>query len=563
MPGLAETDAAFASMVDILRQHKNRLATIPGVISAQVGYRESGGKFTTEPAIIVTVLRKRPQSQIPPHELISAIFRDLPVDVVQASIAEQLAFAERQPAPLAGGAPDLLIRPLPWKAEPSAGPTLLAQGNNYVPPTNITLAEVNAPMTVLCHVSPDAGWPTLKAFIGAIQERLTLAMYDLSAPHIVRRLGGQIRSIRGKLECIIDPSDTKNGKNGELEETDALQRLDNTIAQMDIVWASVKKTGSLFATSYHSKVAVADGRRFWLSSGNWQHSNQPDIDPINKPEHVREAKKRNREWHVIVDHPGLATMFERFIRYDRDQSRPFDNKPKKLREIDLFVASDDIAESFLAAPRQFFEPLEVSERLRVQPLLTPDNFLDHIIPLIESATERLYIQNQYFWIQEAENGPAKFRKLADAITDRLNNGVDVKLIFRTPDFGDKGNKVRDMLQTLQHRGFEMGEHVRMQSKTHTKGVIVDSKSVAIGSHNWSVSGVLDNRDASLIFHGAPAVAQYFERVFLMDWGSLAREVLPTELFAPVLAGDDEEPPPGMQRVTVTVPENDEEDIQYS
>ena len=221
--------------------------------------------------------------------------------------------------------------------------------------------------------------------IGTIEQRLTLAMYDLSAPHVVRRLGGQIRSIGGTLECIIDPSDTKNGKHGEMEETDALQRLDNMISRMDIVWASVKKTGSLFATSYHSKVAVADGRRFWLSSGNWQHSNQPDIDPIKKAEDVPQAKKRNREWHVIVDHPGLATMFEKFIRYDRDQSRPFDNKPKKLREVDLFVASDDIAESFLAAPRRFFEPLEISDRLRVQPLLTPDNFLDHIIPLIESA----------------------------------------------------------------------------------------------------------------------------------------------------------------------------------
>ncbi len=35
--------------------------------------------------------------------------------------------------------------------------------------------------------------------------------------------------------------------------------------------------------------------------------------------------------------------------------------------------------------------------------LTPDNFLDHIIPLIESAQDRLYIQNQYFWVQTARN----------------------------------------------------------------------------------------------------------------------------------------------------------------
>jgi hypothetical protein len=77
--------------------------------------------------------------------------------------------------------------------------------------------------------------------------------------------------------------------------------------------------------------AVADGKRFWLSSGNWQHSNQPEISPLTKPADVPEMKKRNREWHVIVDHQGLADMFERFIEYDRGQSKPFDNIPKKLR----------------------------------------------------------------------------------------------------------------------------------------------------------------------------------------------------------------------------------------
>jgi hypothetical protein len=50
----------------------------------------------------------------------------------------------------------------------------------------------------------------------------------------------------------------------------------------------VKKNGSLFNTAYHTKVAVADGKRFWLSSGNWQHSNQPELSPLTKPADVAE-----------------------------------------------------------------------------------------------------------------------------------------------------------------------------------------------------------------------------------------------------------------------------------
>ena len=101
---------------------------------------------------------------------------------------------------------------------------------------------------------------------------------------------------------------------------------------------------SIFATSYHTKVAVADGKRFWLSSGNWQNSNQPDIDPIAKPSDIPEMKKRNREWHVVIDHPGLAKLFREFIEHDRKQARPHNRLPKKLREIEMFVAADDILE---------------------------------------------------------------------------------------------------------------------------------------------------------------------------------------------------------------------------
>lgn len=557
---IADDDPRFQELHAALVARASLLQQIPGVVSAQVGYRMRDGRLTKDPAILVNVLRKRPEGAVLPGERVSEVLASLPVDVVQASVAEQLAFAERGPTQFAEA--QSLVMPPPWEATPPSDPVSFMEGDNYVPPDDIPLDEVDETMTVLCHVSPDAGWPVLKTFIGEIEERLTLAMYDLSAPHIVRRLGGQMRSIGGKFECILDPLDTKNGKFDELEETDAIERLDRMIADFDLVWASVKKNGSLFNSSYHTKVAVADGKRFWLSSGNWQHSNQPDIDPLNKPEHVTEAKKRNREWHVVIDHEGLAQMFEKFIRYDREQSRPFDNKPKKLRELDLFVAADDFLESFAPPPTKLFAPQSVTRKLRVQPLLTPDNFLDHIIPLIESAEDKLYIQNQYFWVQSAQNGPAKFRKLADAIVGRLRDDVEVKMIFRDPDFGDDDGKVKGMLQTLQRLGFEMGEQVKLQKKTHTKGVIVDSKSIALGSHNWSPTGVLHNRDATLIFHDAPEIATYYERVFLNDWAARAKDVLPTELFAPLLAGDDEDTPPGMQRMTVGF-STDGDGIQYS
>ena len=39
-----------------------------------------------------------------------------------------------------------------------------------------------------CHASPDAGWPTLSAFLKETKTRLTVAMYDFTAPHIMRTI---------------------------------------------------------------------------------------------------------------------------------------------------------------------------------------------------------------------------------------------------------------------------------------------------------------------------------------------------------------------------------------
>jgi phosphatidylserine/phosphatidylglycerophosphate/cardiolipin synthase-like enzyme len=43
---------------------------------------------------------------------------------------------------------------------------------------------------------------------------------------------------------------------------------------------------------------------------------------------------------------------------------------------------------------RYFAPLFIRKRLRIQPLLTPDNFIDHVLPLVESATESIDLQNQ-------------------------------------------------------------------------------------------------------------------------------------------------------------------------
>ena len=132
-----------------------------------------------------------------------------------------------------------------------------------------------------------------------------------------------------------------------------------------------------------------------------------------------------------------------------------------------------------------------ANKLRVQPLLTPDNFANHVLPLIENAKRSIYFQNQY--INLSKRPDPKFVKLIDALKKKVNDaGFDVRIILRDLP------KTRDMLEALESEGFDM-KRIRIQKSTHTKGIIVDDEAVVVGSHNWSSYGTTLNRDASPSF----------------------------------------------------------------
>jgi hypothetical protein len=95
--------------------------------------------------------------------------------------------------------------------------------------------------------------------------------------------------------------------------------------RLKFVWAAVtsrdKVKEGIFPNAYHIKVAVRDGKAFWLSSGNWQSSNQPDVDKLKLA--IRDLQQKyNREWHVLIQHPGLASLYEKFIKWDMQQAAP-------------------------------------------------------------------------------------------------------------------------------------------------------------------------------------------------------------------------------------------------
>jgi V8-like Glu-specific endopeptidase len=420
----------------------------------------------------------------------------------------------------------------------------------YVRPEGLSLDEVREPMDVICHVSPDDAWPVLSDFLSRTEKTLTLGIFDLSAPHIVaklRELAGSNTHFRLNLSIQKGLAGAASGvKRDDLDEKEVIDGLREIMDErFHQAYVNVSGDGRTFASSYHIKAAVRDGEELWLSSGNMQSSNQPppDVHPAATGERAfRPLRLYNREWHVVVKNRELARTFEAYLLHDLETAEansaptpPPDHGPS----VDVEQPTPEAALREEAAPPRYFAhrviPQDAGAPVTVQPLLTPDNYLEHVIRLVNSARRTLFIQNQSLSLLDPlEDNEDSFVELWRAVRSRQDAGVDVRMIFRVHFDEDLARAVKERLVRFGFRP----ECIRAQRGCHTKGVVVDSEAVLVGSHNWTNQGVMANRDASLIFRH-PEIAGYYEQVFLFDWERLAREPRPAGLDSVGKAGPRE------------------------
>lgn len=532
---------AFAGVFSALQTHRAELENIKGVVSVRPGYHFAGGSWTGAPAIVVSVFPNLLNGSRSSALNIPKKIGDIFVDVVAAMPEEQLRFRQNAAAP---GAEAVALNPISseqierWKrildgdqadetadfAENFATEEALVP---YTKPEDLTLDRTTVDK-MICHVSPDSGWKLLSRFLAGVRERLTVAIYDFKATHIEEVLRRSVQDSDSRLSMIM------HFDGNESEELFARQLEDALEDKFDTVWASNKRNG-LFKTSYHTKVAVRDGKAFWLSSGNWTRTSQPDVGANPAPGNL--YTKGNREWNVIIEDKALAKTFEDYIRFDISQSQDlpepeaFPPLPDLLIPVERFTAE---AEDFSVTQPFVFQP-ETFEQVDVQPLLTPDNYIGEIINLIKSAEEKLYLQFSYIYSPSANNG---FKQLIKAICDKIEDELDVRIIVSS-------NQKREHTDELIAMG--MDSVLRKQkSKLHNKGIMVDSKTVVVGSHNWSPAGTLQNRDASLIIYDA-GVTRYYESIFLWDWENNTSSIGAAPEAMPQIA-EGETTPTGMVRV---------------
>ena len=224
MPTFAEVGHTIAQNLSALNK--------PGVLSVRPGYRVEGGWPVGDPIIIAVVGAKKGETA---SYGLPAQIGGVPVEVRDASPLGRLkatrpetyaAVAER--TRIEQRAPDFPFEHV--FAAPSGAPAEAAAARGprkeQIPyePAPPPLDPITDRLSVICHASPDAGWPTLKAFFERTQQKLTVGIYDFTSAHILSGLenaltsGGNTRA----LSLVLDHPTRNPSADQSDEQTEAV-----------------------------------------------------------------------------------------------------------------------------------------------------------------------------------------------------------------------------------------------------------------------------------------------------------------------------------------------------
>jgi phosphatidylserine/phosphatidylglycerophosphate/cardiolipin synthase-like enzyme len=543
--------AATPTAIDrTIRQHIAKLRK-PGVLTVRPGFQITKHQLTGKQAIVVTVHTK--SSDIPAAQMLPRRIAGIPVDVREATPHQRLRARDPAAAALSqafgrqedkdpfwplerempGG--QLLASPksktqraiVSFAAEqPEVINALAAHAAKtkvgYVPATGHPLDAIQTTTSITAHVSPDAGFGTLKLFLQGTQHSLVIGMYDFTSGPILTVFKTALSGSK-TLQMVLDnppPNPTRNQLDSQTVQSlnaalGSRAKITRALAGDDTLVSA-----EMFPTSYHIKVIVRDNSAMWLSSGNLNNSNQPDSSAPPKTE--------DRDWHVIIEDSQISRLFTAYLNQDFASAQAY-----QVAENPAVTEAVSDAAAKLAAETTTSHPQTIAAKapskvaaerfanvgVTITPVLTPDilppgtqgQYITTMMKLIAKAKKTLFIQLQYI---EATGTAGVYPPLLQAIADRVAAGVDVRLI-ESLEYGEK------WAEKMKDTGVDLTANISLQSNVHNKGFVIDSKAVVVSSQNFSPDGVQYNRDAGVIIENA-LIAQYFEKVFLSDWNTKAK-----------------------------------------
>jgi phosphatidylserine/phosphatidylglycerophosphate/cardiolipin synthase-like enzyme len=367
---------------------------------------------------------------------------------------------------------------------------------------------------LVAYASPDSTYVVTRRLLDGAKKSILIGIYDFSADYMKDLLlNAMQRGVKVSLMLDID-----GGKEEEVFEE--LERFGCETVQAP----SCASDSISYFPSSHEKVIVIDGKWTLIQSGNYSKASIPfnEVDGGDPHNFV----KGNRDMGVAIASQPLARFFTKVLRGDMKLQLDAEGAEALMRRR---VEEPDLVEAVPAQipvklfPSKTFNP---ARKIRVTPVLTPDNYLDVIPEFLATAKKSIYIENQYI-----RGKHAQIVKLLTAIKQAKDKrpALDVRIILGKLFGRDDVAKEKENVKILKRDfGLKLGTNIRyIDTKRfvhcHNKLIVVDRKSALVSSQNWSNTGVGTNREAGVILHHPP-IARYYADIFESDWSTAQKKV---------------------------------------
>ena len=368
----------------------------------------------------------------------------------------------------------------------------------------------------IAYASPDSTYAVTRQMIDQAKKEIIIGIYDFTAKYMKDLiLNAMNRGVKVSLMLDIDsPAENEIFKD--------LAKFGCTTVEAP---SCASKIVSYFPSS-HEKVIVIDGTWSLVQSGNYSNNSIPFNEKDGgDPKHF---VKGNRDMGVAINSKPLADFFKKLLK--RDMKLELDAErleavagEKTLDQLPALVEAVPKLIPVKLFPSKSFKP---TKKVSVTPVLTPDNYMDTVIDLLESATKSIYIENQYIRSTQAE-----VSRLLEAIKTAKTNkpGLDVRIVlgklFGPKDFDKEVINIANIKEKFQ---LVLSKNIRyIDTKRfvhcHNKIIIVDEKRVLVSSQNWSDTGVGTNREAGILME-FPEIAKYYSQIFESDWSTALTKI---------------------------------------
>ena len=240
--------------------------------------------------------------------------------------------------------------------------------------TKVKVPDVDVDEEIIAYCSPNSTYAVTKRLFDDAQKTILIGIYDFSADYIKELLLDALkRGVKIKLMLDIDSKD-------EQELFDDL----NDAGVDGVPAPSCASHRVHFFSSSHEKVIVVDGEWSLVQSGNYSENSIPlNVKDGGDRQHFRTG---NRDTGLAIHSKKLAKFFSTILESDM----AFEiNGPEALAQVAQAADAFLIERAPTKVPDTLFpsKTFKLTKALNIQPVLSPDNYMDVVPDKLRAAKE--------------------------------------------------------------------------------------------------------------------------------------------------------------------------------